>query len=154
MNVMVLLGTFTANPELLKATDGSWEMCKFTLAEHRYIKRNGVTDNTTNFFDCKANGGLKDVIMKSCRKGTKVIATGAFEQRKYQTANGEKRSAWSLNVHEMQFVGSKPESDDEADTFRRESGEFVPFGTKAAKVATDVVGAKVEVNIADEDIPF
>lgn len=86
-----------------KRTDGGKTVITFRVAQTSSTERNGKwEDGETTFIRCVAYGALADhMIASGIRKGTRVIVTGRFVQRDWQTETGEKRSSFELNADDI-----------------------------------------------------
>ena len=80
-----------------KRTAGSKTVVAFRVAQTSSTERNGKwEDGETTFIRCVAYGVLADhMIASGIRKGTRVIVTGRFVQRDWQT---ERREAQQLRT--------------------------------------------------------
>lgn len=125
MNQIVIHGRLTRDPEQKAA--GSAMVSKFTVAANRIFDR-----DKADFFDCEAWNKNGEFVQKYFTKGQEIIVTGEMQSRKYDDKEGNKRTAWSVNVSNVQFCGSKgvdkhsaPESVEVADD--SESEKPLPF---------------------------
>ena len=86
-----------------KRTAGGKTVITFRVAQTSSTERNGKwEDGETTFIRCVAYGALADhMIASGIRKGTRVIVTGRFVQRDWQTETGEKRSSFELNADDI-----------------------------------------------------
>lgn len=96
-----VIGNLTADPEL-KFTSNGTPVAVFTVASNeRYKDGSGQwQDGPTSFVRCNAWRHLAEHIAESVAKGDRVIVSGTFRQRDYETTNGEKRTVWELAVSE------------------------------------------------------
>lgn len=96
-----VIGNLTADPELKFTTNGT-PVAVFTVASNeRYKDGSGQwQDGPTSFVRCNAWRHLAEHIAESVAKGDRVIVSGTFRQRDYETTNGEKRTVWELAVSE------------------------------------------------------
>ena len=90
---MTIMGNIVKDLEP-KRTAGGKTVITFRVAQTSSTERNGKwEDGETTFIRCVAYGVLADhMIASGIRKGTRVIVTGRFVQRDWQTETGEKRS--------------------------------------------------------------
>ena len=100
MNQIVIHGRLTRDPEQKAA--GSAMISKFTVAANRIFDH-----DTADFFDCDAFNKNGEFVQKYFTKGQEIIVTGEMQSRKYDDKEGNKRTAWSVNVSNVQFCGSK-----------------------------------------------
>ncbi len=98
-NSSTMIGRLTNDPEL-KFTNSGKAVARFSLAvDRRWL--NKITqewESQASFFTCVAWDKLAENIASSLKKGYRVIATGMFEQRSWETDSGEKRSTVELVV--------------------------------------------------------
>ena len=99
-NNITLVGNVTREPEL-RYTQGGQAVTKFGLAVNRRWQQNGEWKESVSFFDVVCWAQLGENAATSVSKGTRVIVTGRLDQRSYETANGEKRSAVEVVADEV-----------------------------------------------------
>lgn len=93
-------GNLTADPEL-KFTSNGTPVAVFTIASNERFQQNGEwKDGPTSFVRCNAWRHLAEHIAESVAKGDRMVVTGTFRQRDYETTSGEKRTVWELAVSE------------------------------------------------------
>lgn len=99
---MTIMGNIVKNLEP-KRTAGGKTVVAFRVAQTSVTERNGRwEDGETTFIRCVAYGALADhMISSGIRKGTRVVVTGRFVQRDWQTETGEKRSSFELNADDI-----------------------------------------------------
>ena len=99
---MTIMGNIVKDLEP-KRTAGGKTVITFRVAQTSSTERNGKwEDGETTFIRCVAYGVLADhMIASGIRKGTRVIVTGRFVQRDWQTETGEKRSSSELNADDI-----------------------------------------------------
>jgi single-strand DNA-binding protein len=109
-NVTVtVVGNLTADPEM-RFTPSGQAVLKLRLASsHRRYDKNSSqwVDGDTTFLDASVWGDHADNALDVLSKGTKVIVTGRLSQRSYETAEGEKRSAYEVKVDEIGVAVSR-----------------------------------------------
>jgi single-strand DNA-binding protein len=96
-----VIGNLTADPELRFTPTGT-PVAVFTVASNeRFRDQSGQwQDGPTSFVRCNAWRHLAEHIAESAAKGDRLIVTGTFRQRGYETASDEKRTVWELAVSE------------------------------------------------------
>ena len=99
---MSIMGNITADLEP-KHTAGGKTVVSFRVAQSSATERNGRwEDGETTYIRCVAYGALADhMVASGMRKGTRIVATGRYVQRDYQTEAGERRSVYELNVDDL-----------------------------------------------------
>lgn len=108
MNKIVIIGRLTRDPEL-KSTNAGTSVCNFSVAVDRtYRDKEG--NRPTDFFDISVFGATAEFVAKYFKKGSSIAVSGAMESRKFVDKDGNNRIAWSLHADEVNFCGSKSES--------------------------------------------
>src|SRR3954452_10684948 len=97
------VGNLTSDPEL-RFTPQGVAMVKFTVASTpRTFDRtkNEWPDGEPLFLNCTAWRDLAEHIAESLAKGTRVVVTGRLRLSRWETPEGDKRSAYGLDVDEV-----------------------------------------------------
>ena len=99
---MTIMGNIVKDLEP-KHTAGGATAITFRVAQTSVTERNGKwEDGETTFIRCVAYGALADhMIASGVRRGTRVIITGRYVQRNWQTETGEKLSSFELNADDI-----------------------------------------------------
>ena len=108
LNKVLLTSRLTAAPEL-KTTASGINVTTFSLAVQRNYK-NGAGEYDTDFINCVAWRNQADFITRFFDKGQLITVVGALTSRRYEDANGNKRTAFEVVVDEALFAESKRES--------------------------------------------
>ena len=98
-----MIGNLATDPEL-RFTPQGVAMVKFAVASTpRYLdKLSGQwKDGEPLFLNCTAWRDLAEHIAESLAKGNRVIVTGRLRQSRWENEEGEKRSAYGLEVDEI-----------------------------------------------------
>ena len=101
--VITVVGNLTDDPQLRFLPNGT-AMVKFPIASTpRLLDRESGQwkDGDPLFLTCTAWRDLAEHIAESLTKGTRVIVTGRLRQSRWATDEGEKRSAYGLDVDEI-----------------------------------------------------
>jgi single-strand DNA-binding protein len=101
--VITVTGNLTADPEL-RFLDSGAALARFTVAStpRTFDKASGQwSDGEPMFLTCTAWRQLAENVANSLDKGTRVVVTGRLKQRHWETPEGEKRSAFGLDVEEV-----------------------------------------------------
>ena len=101
MNVVMLMGRMTRDPEL-KYTSGGKAYANFTLAVQK-------TKDDAEFIDCVAWEKTAETIAEYFRKGRKILLQGRLNVSSYEQ-NGEKRKSTKVVVNSFEFVESSKSS--------------------------------------------
>lgn len=95
----IIRGRLTADPELRFTPSGA-AVANFTIAEDiRGKNASGQWETTgTTFWRCAAWRDLAENVANSLHRGEAVLAFGQVKQRDYTTKEGEKRSAFEVDL--------------------------------------------------------
>lgn len=105
MNTIVIKGRLTADPEMRKTVNGV-PLVNFTVAVDRAFNR-----EETDFFRCTAWRATADFVHQYFNKGQEILLTGEMRCDVWEDEDGEKHSSWTVQVTNVEFCGSKPETD-------------------------------------------
>nr|DAR10296.1 MAG TPA: Single strand binding protein [Caudoviricetes sp.] len=145
MNKVALMGRLTRAPEIrFSNSQNPVEIANFSLAVNRRYKRDGEPD--ADFFDCVAFGKTAEVLEKYVAKGNQIGIVGRLQSRTWEDQEGRKRKAIEVVVEELDFCGSKKESQS---TGRQEE----PASAPAAEGMPEGF-FPVQEGAEDEDLPF
>ena len=97
MNVVILMGRMTRDPEL-KYTSGGKAFANFSLAVQK-------TKDEVEFIDCTVWEKTAETIAEYFRKGNRILVQGRLSVSSYEQ-NGEKRRATRVVVNSFEFVES------------------------------------------------
>lgn len=107
MNLVVLMGRFTKDPEV-RYSQGQTPtaIARFTLAVDRETK----TENgpTADFISCVAFGKTAEFVEKYMSKGRKIGVVGRIQTGSYQK-DGQTIYTTDVLVNKVDFADSKPE---------------------------------------------
>jgi single-strand DNA-binding protein len=108
MNKATLLGRLTRDPEL-KHTQSGTAVCSFTIAIDRRFQKPGE-EKQADFINCVAWEKRADLIAEHFHKGSRILAVGSIQTRKYDDKNGNKVTATEVVVDEIEFIDPKKEA--------------------------------------------
>ena len=100
---ITLIGNLTDDPELRFLPNGT-AMGKFTVASTPRVfdrEKNAYRDGDPLFLTCTVWRDLAEHVTESLTKGTRIIVTGRLGLSRWETDQGEKRSAYGLDVDEV-----------------------------------------------------
>jgi len=108
VNVVVLIGNLTRDPEL-RATAGGTSVCKLGLAVTERAKdpATGEWGERPNYFDIDVFGAQAESCAQYLTKGRQVAVEGRLRWRSWETPEGQKRSAVSVVANTVQFIGPR-----------------------------------------------
>lgn len=104
LNVAVITGRLTADPELRKTTTGI-SVTFITVAVERNYK-NGE-ERESDFINVVAWRGTADFVSTYFKKGQMIAIQGSIQTRNYEDKNGNKRTAVEIVAENVSFCGSK-----------------------------------------------
>ena len=145
MNKVILKGNLTRDPEVkeIPFSERTSKVANFTLAVSRYYKKkNGETEQATEFIDCEAWDSGAETMGKILKKGDPVLLEGSLKKETWEDKEtGQKRSRVKVRVSNFDKLARYSQQSTEGDTEQSES--------KPEPVAA------VSDNSGDgEDIPF
>lgn len=103
MNSVTLMGRFTRDPEARQTQSGK-TVARFTLAISRYGE-----NKEADFFDCTAWEKNAENILKSCKKGDRLLVWGRLQQEKWTDQQGQARNSIKVIVSGFNFIEPAPE---------------------------------------------
>jgi len=140
-NRIVLVGNLTRDPEIRYVDGGGKAVTKFALAVNRKTKQG----DDTMFIDVVAWDRLGEICNQYLKKGMSTLIEGRLAIRKYETKEGEKRTAVEVVASDMQMLDSKRMSNGEG------GGSYAPG---AARATTPSGGGAYDDGAMDDEIPF
>ncbi|MEA2517613.1 MAG: single-strand DNA-binding protein [Actinomycetota bacterium] len=101
-NCITLVGNITDDPELRFTPSGS-AVANFTVAVNRRFKNQsgGWEDKLDGFFKCNCWRDMAENVAESLQKGMRVMVVGRLQQRSWDDQEGNKRSAFEIQVDEV-----------------------------------------------------
>lgn len=128
MNIAVLMGRLTADPEIRQGD--STTVGTYTLAVDRISKDKGA-----DFIRCKAFGKSADFVEKYLKKGMKIAVEGRINTNSYTNRDGQKVYTTEVIVNAHHFcekagekVEAAPASPDDFMNVPGSIDDEVPFG--------------------------
>ena len=100
MNLVVLMGNLTKDPELSETSSGK-AVCKFSIAVSRDFEEG------TDFFNCTAWGAQAENIKKYFTKGKKILINGRIKITDTEK-DGQKKRFFDVIVNKFDFCANKP----------------------------------------------
>lgn len=102
MNISILMGRLTAEPELRRTQSGK-DVLSFCLA----VDRGYGEKKETDFINCVAWEHTARFISQYFRKGSLIAVNGSIRTRKYEDKYGNSRIATEVFVDRAFFTGEK-----------------------------------------------
>lgn len=133
MNSIIIKGRLTADPEL-KYTQSNTAVTSFSVAVNRRFAQEGQPD--TDFFNVTAWSKTAEFITKYFKKGQEILIQGRLQQRSWETETGEKRYAVDIVAEQVEFCGSKAQTEAEPENVnqaeldvnvKNEGSDSLPF---------------------------
>lgn len=119
LNVAVLMGRLTADPEL-RHTNSDIAVTSFTLAVDRGYVKAGA-ERQTDFIDIVCWRGTAEFVSKYFRKGSLVAIEGSIQTRTYTDSQGNKRKAFEIVANNVHFAESKRDSQANGNAYSQNS---------------------------------
>jgi single-strand DNA-binding protein len=100
---VTLIGDLISDPELRFTPNGA------AVASFTVVSRTRILDKTSNewkdgdalFLRCSVWRQYAENVAESLTKGTRVLVTGRLKQKSYETKEGEKRTAFEMEVDDV-----------------------------------------------------
>ncbi len=105
LNIVVLMGRLTADPEL-RTTPNGISVCRFTLAVDRNYAKQG-TERQTDFINCTAWRQTAEFVSRYFVKGQLVAVNGSIQTGSYTDNNGNKKYTTDVIVDNVNFTGDR-----------------------------------------------
>ena len=130
MNLVVMVGRLTKDPELRFVAGSGKAVCNFDIAVDRPFSK----EKTADFFRVVVWGKPAENAAKYLTKGKEVAIRGYLTTRNYDDKEGIKRYVTEIVADEVQFVGHSKQIADErpADDFKgfepiEDDGDELPW---------------------------
>lgn len=104
MNIAILTGRLTADPEL-KTTPNGVSVCSFSIAVDRKYKQG--EEKQADFINIVAWRGTAEFVSKHFSKGSAIGIEGSIQTRKYTDKNGNNRTTFEVVANNVHFIDSK-----------------------------------------------
>ena len=143
MNVVILMGRMTRDPEL-KYTSGGKAFANFSLAVQK-------TKDEVEFIDCTAWEKTAETIAEYFRKGNRILIQGRLSVSNYEQ-NGEKRKSTKVVVNSFEFVESSGTSGNNGGYQQQQS--FSNNTKKPVSVQNDTYEDDNDDMDDDKEFPF
>ena len=143
MNKWTGTGRLTRDPEIKNTTTGK-AVANFTLAVDRRFK-NQDGQKEADFINCQAWGKTAEVLGQYTQKGSRIGIVGRLQVRSYDAQGGTKRWVTEVVVEELEFLESKKDGANNANTQQQSNGE--PMSTMG-------LDEDFHLMADDDDIPF
>ena len=122
LNVAIIMGRLTADPEL-RTTASGVAVTTFSVAVDRRFQRQGE-EKQTDFINVVAWRQTAEFVSRYFHRGSMIAVRGSIQQRNYEDKNGNKRTATEIIAEEAFFGGSKSTGKAEEKPAESEQGGF------------------------------
>ncbi len=139
MNVAILMGRLTAEPEL-RHTANNIPVTSFTLAIDRRFRTG--EERQTDFINIVAWRQTAEFVSKYFRKGQLVAVEGTIQTRRYQDKDGNNRTAFEVVASNVHFAE------------RKDAGQRAGADAAAAPSFSNADTNDFSEIAGDEDLPF
>ena len=146
MNVAILMGRLTADPELRKTQNGI-SVTSFSLAVDRNFKTS-TGERETDFINIVAWRQTADFCANYFRKGQLVAIEGSIQVRKYVDKDGNNRTAVEVVANQAHFAEKKRD-----DAGSNQGGYNNAPPAAPASYSNAGTGDFTEI-VDDDDLPF
>jgi single-strand DNA-binding protein len=133
-NRIVLVGNLTRDPEIRYVDGGGKAVTKFALAVNRRTK----TGDDTMFIDVVAWDRLGEICNQYLKKGMSALVEGRLAIRKYETKEGEKRTAVEVVASDMQMLDKKSGGNGDGGSYSRPAASSDAPGGAEEEVADEI----------------
>ena len=141
LNVVVLSGRLTADPEL-KTTANGISVCSFSIAVERRFKSG--EERQSDFINIVTWRSSAEFVSKYFKKGQMIAIRGSIQTRRYQDKDGNNRTAFEVVADDVQFAD-----------FARRDGDSAPVAPATpASYSNAGAGDFTSIDDVDEDLPF
>lgn len=154
VNMVVLIGHLTRDPELRQTTTGQ-SVATFSIATNRaWTTASGERQEETDFHDLVAWGKLAEICDQYLNKGTAVYVRGRLHTRTWEAQDGSKRYKTEIVIDDLNILSPRKQGEDiDTDGGLAAVAEGKPSKkpSKSKEEGSADTGSE-EINV--EDIPF
>jgi single-strand DNA-binding protein len=148
LNVVVITGNLTKDPELRQLPNSGTAVCDLRVAVNsRRRDQNGEWVDKPNYFDVTVFGAQGENCATYLTKGRPVAIEGRLDWREWETENG-KRQAVKIIANSVQFLGSR------GDAPASSGNGFTAQSDVPADTSDFTDPEPATVSASDDDIPF
>ncbi|HEX3026909.1 MAG TPA: single-stranded DNA-binding protein [Clostridia bacterium] len=147
LNVAVLMGRLTADPEL-RHTSSDIPVTSFTMAVDRGYVKAGA-ERQTDFIDIVCWRGTAEFVSRYFHKGMMVAVEGSIQTRSYTDSQNIKRKAFEIVANNVHFAEPRRDSNPSQAAPSYDHSQ----NNQAAAISSGDNGDFVEID-GDDDLPF
>ncbi len=159
MNIAILIGRLTKDPELRYIPSSGRPVATFTLAVDRtFVGKDG--QKQADFFNIVVWGKQAENVANYTAKGSQVAVRGNIQNRSYDASNGEKRYITEIVADNVQFLTRAGSQGSQRNEFSQGSSgygnSFEPSGYEEDASAFSPKGLDEDGYRAleEDDVPF
>jgi single-strand DNA-binding protein len=134
MNIVILVGRLTKDPELRFTPSTGKAVAKFSMAVDRDFSKEKATD----FFNVTVFNKAAENVANFLKKGSMVAVKGSIQINSYTDNNGQKKYSTDILAERVQFLSGKSEQS----------------GSTQKNTNSDEYDFSDFQSIDDDDIPF
>ena len=146
LNVVVLTGRLTADPEL-KSTQSGVSVCSFCIAVERRYKSG--EDRVSDFINIVSWRSSAEFVSKYFKKGQMIAVEGSIQTRKYQDKDGNNRTAFEVLANNVQFA-------DFGKRENKQNADIDPNNDQLQNFSNNLSSQQdfSQITDSDDDLPF
>lgn len=149
MNVAILIGRLTRDPELRYIPSNGKAVATFTLAvERSFTTKDG--QKQADFFNIVVWGKIAENCANYLSKGKLAGIKGQLQNRSYDTQAGEKRYVTEIIASEVQFL---EKADNKVKFTEDQINSAAVFDASEASVPKELDDSGYKL-LEDDDVPF
>jgi len=108
VNVVILLGRLTADPELTE-TNGGTTICKFSIAVEKF--KTSDKEQSADFFQIVTFNKIAENCSKFLKKGSQIIVEGSIHSKSWENKDKKRQYSVEINSSKITFISTKNASD-------------------------------------------
>ena len=154
MNVAILIGRLTDNPEL-RHTTSNIAVTRFSIAVDRRFAKAGE-ERATDFINIVAWRQQAEFICNYFKKGQRIAIEGSIQTGRYQDKDGNNRYTFEVVANNVHFVESKKDSEYNQENYNNYNSNYSNNSQKSPDLSPYSSGDDndFEAIDSDEDLPF
>lgn len=110
MNIAVISGNLTYDPDIRKTGNGTPVLNFVTAVDHTYRDSTGESRSETSYIHCVIFGNLADRVFPMLGKGARVVVKGRLNENRWQK-DGENKSRIELVVEDIDIEKRKRDTE-------------------------------------------
>lgn len=152
MNKVLLIGHVGKIPEIrFLETPDHPKVAQFTLATTEARKaKDGTVTKLTEWHNIVAWRGVADFVEKYIQKGSQVFIEGSLRTRSWES-NGQKVYRTEIIAENLQFVGRKPEDNEQS---RQQAAGMGNYPQQQQRTQFAPAAQEISYEQPTDDLPF